>query len=70
MLRVMQRGPNSHQAPAPLLYHSGRITAPPVPSMDPNHFPSRLHEMLGDSNDSGNGISKIVSWQPQYVGFR
>ena len=32
--------------------------------MDPNHFPSRLHEMLREINDSGDGTAKIVSWQP------
>jgi HSF-type DNA-binding len=32
--------------------------------MDPNHFPSRLHEMLREIDDAGNGTGKIVSWQP------
>lgn len=58
------------QAPAPLQNESGRIDAPspaaPV-AIDPNHFPSRLHEMLGtidDDNDGTASNAKIVSWQP------
>ncbi|CAB9521929.1 expressed unknown protein [Seminavis robusta] len=34
------------------------------PHMDPNHFPSRLHEMLCDIDMNGRGEERIVSWQP------
>ena len=40
---------------------------PPTPTetVDPNHFPSRLHEMLGTIEDGDTSYkAKIVSWQP------
>ena len=56
------------QAPASLQGESGRIDAPPpAAAMDPNHFPSRLHEMLDTIDDDSSGTAnsaKFVSWQP------
>ena len=58
------------QAPASLQDESLRSTPPsPSAALDPNHFPSRLHEMLStiDDDDRGGSTSNnanIVSWQP------
>jgi len=38
------------------------LTAPS--SMDANHFPSRLHEMLCTVDQSDDQLNQVVSWQP------
>ena len=63
------------QAPASLQDESLRSTPPsPSAALDPNHFPTRLHEMLStidDDDRDGNtsNDANIVSWQPHGRSF-